>query len=271
MPLQLLADTGFFKKPTSCRLVIIDGLDKCSEPKVQQNILEVLANSQQQYQLPLIFLFASCPEQHISHAFNTGLLSNVTSRLTLDESYLPDEDIKLFLADKFHEIKSTHQLCAYIPSQWPLPNILQQLVQKSSGQFIYASTVIHYVTSIRHKPVDRLDIIWSKSNLPDSSSWLWQDPLQYPGKISFFPGIHSTSGKHPSVYEHKSTRFLVFFWNGSIFESGPSARRGVSPWWHRIHWDPLIWYMHNWHLQPFAKRLAVANLGDLKTNKANRP
>ena len=30
---------------------------------------------------------------------------------------------------------------------------------KSSGQFIYASTVINFVTSIRHKPTDRLDII----------------------------------------------------------------------------------------------------------------
>ena len=36
---------------------------------------------------------------------------------------------------------------------------MEQLVQKSSGQFIYASTVIRYVASIRHKPVDRLDII----------------------------------------------------------------------------------------------------------------
>ena len=158
-PLQLLADTGFFNKPTSRRLVIIDGLDECSEPKVQQNILEVLANSQRQHQLPLIFLFASRPEQHISHAFNTGLLPSVTSRLALDESYLPDEDIRLFLADKFHEIKSTHRLRAYIPSQWPLPDVLEQLVQKSSGQFIYASTLIRYVASIRHKPADRLDII----------------------------------------------------------------------------------------------------------------
>ena len=52
-----------------------------------------------------------------------------------------------------------HRLRAYIPPEWPLPNVLQQLVQKSSGQFIYASTVIHYVSSTRHKPTDRLDII----------------------------------------------------------------------------------------------------------------
>ena len=50
----------------------------------------------------------------------------------MDESYLPDEDIRLFLTDKFQDIRSTHRLC------------------------VYASTIIH---SIRHKPTDRLDIV----------------------------------------------------------------------------------------------------------------
>jgi len=158
-PLQPLAETGYFKDPTSRRLVIIDGLDECSGSKVQQNILEVLANSQQQHRLPLVFLFASRPEQHISLTFNTGLLPSLTTCVPLNNSYLPDEDIHLFLTEKFQEIKSTHRLRAYIPHQWPLPIVLDQLVYKSSGQFIYASTLIRYVTSIRHKPTDRLDIV----------------------------------------------------------------------------------------------------------------
>ena len=83
----------------------------------------------------------------------------MTASVALDESYLPDEDIRLFLIDKFQEIKSTHQLRGYIPLQWPLPDVLNELIEKSSGQFIYASTVIGYVSSIRHKPMDRLDIV----------------------------------------------------------------------------------------------------------------
>ena len=158
-PLQPLAEAGYFNEPTSRRLVIIDGLDECSDSKIQKNIVEVLANAQGQHQLPLFFLFASRPEQHISLAFNTGILPSVTTHIALDESYLPDEDIELFLIDKFQEIKSKHRLRAYIPPQWPLPDVLEQLVCKSSGQFIYASTVIHYVSSIQHKPTDRLDII----------------------------------------------------------------------------------------------------------------
>jgi len=158
-PLQQLVEAGFFNEPTSRRLVIIDGLDECSDPKVQRNIVDVLANAHRQHRLPLIFLFASHPEQHISLAFSSGLLPSVTTCIALDESYLPDEDIELFLTDKFQEITSTHRLRAYIPPQWPLPNVLAQLVEKSSGQFIYASTVTNYVSSIRHKPHNRLDIV----------------------------------------------------------------------------------------------------------------
>ena len=158
-PLQPLIEAGFFDQPISRRLVIIDGLDECSDPNVQRNIVEVLANAHRQHQLPLIFLFASRPEQHISLAFNTGLLPSATTRIALDDSYLPDKDIQLFLTDKFQEITSTHRLRAYIPPHWPPPDVLKQLVKKSSGQFIYASTVINYISSIRHKPQDRLDIV----------------------------------------------------------------------------------------------------------------
>ena len=158
-PLQQLAEAGFFNEPTSRCLVIIDGLDECSDHKVQQNIVDVLANSQRQHQLPLIFLICSRPEQHITLAFGTGVLPRVTASVALDETYLPDKDIRLFLIDKFQEIKSTHRLRGYIPPQWPLPAVLNQLITKSSGQFIYASTVIRYVSSIRHKPMDRLDIV----------------------------------------------------------------------------------------------------------------
>ena len=102
-PLQLLAESGHFDDSASRRLIIIDGLDECFDPKVQHNIVEVLANSQRQRRLPIIFLFSSRPEQQISYVFTTGLLPSITTRIALDESYLPDEDIKLFFTDKFRE------------------------------------------------------------------------------------------------------------------------------------------------------------------------
>jgi len=38
-PLQQLIEVGFFNPPTSRWLVIIDGLNECSDPKVQRNIV----------------------------------------------------------------------------------------------------------------------------------------------------------------------------------------------------------------------------------------
>ena len=70
-PLQQLAQTGFFNESTTRRLIIIDGLDECSDPQTQRIILEVLVNAQRQHQLPLMFLFASRPEQNISLVFST--------------------------------------------------------------------------------------------------------------------------------------------------------------------------------------------------------
>jgi len=119
-PLQLLMEAGFFSETTSCRLVIIDGLDECSDPKVQRDIVEVLANAHRQHQLPLIFLFTSRPEQHISLAFSTGVLPSVTTLIALDESYLPDKDIELFLTDKFQDIKS---LTTLTPDDGPASDI----------------------------------------------------------------------------------------------------------------------------------------------------
>jgi len=158
-PLQVLAESGFFSEPTARRLVIIDGLDECSDREVQKNIVEVIANGYQQHRLPLVFLITSRPEQDISLVFDTGILLTASRRIVLDDFYLPDEDIEVFLTDKFQEIKSSHPRRAYIPPHWPLPDVLNQLISKSSGQFIYPSTVIRYVTSIRHKPTDRLDIV----------------------------------------------------------------------------------------------------------------
>jgi len=55
VPLQQLAEAGFFNESTSRPLVVIDGVDECSDDKVQQNIVGVLANAQRQHHLPLIF------------------------------------------------------------------------------------------------------------------------------------------------------------------------------------------------------------------------
>ncbi|KAF8801487.1 hypothetical protein BYT27DRAFT_7174195 [Phlegmacium glaucopus] len=146
------------------KLVIIDGLDECGTAKVQRYIISALATTIQEIPLPISFLVASRPEQIIRDAFNGESLSSMTRYLALDDSYRPDEDIKLFFQSKFDEIKRNHPLRNHLPPEWPSASELVRLVQKSSGQFIYACTVMKYLDSPDDWPTDRLDIIFGLSN-----------------------------------------------------------------------------------------------------------
>ena len=145
------------------KVVVLDGLDECGDPESQRYILKVLMNSINKHSIPFSFILASRPEQHIREAFDVKLLSSLTIRLVLDDKYLPDVDIRTFLQSKFQDIRNRHPSRAHLPSSWPSDENVERLVQKSSGQFIYSSTVIKFVDSHRHWPPDRLNIIFGMS------------------------------------------------------------------------------------------------------------
>ncbi len=82
-----------------------------------------------------------------------------TQTLVLDNNYKPDNDIRLFLLEKFAELKSTHPQGPYLPSPWPPESSVNKLVENSSGQFIYAATVMRFLDSPRHDPIKALDSV----------------------------------------------------------------------------------------------------------------
>ena len=141
------------------RLIIIDGLDECHNPLIQCSIIRVLSAALRRVPFPLILLVASRPEPHIRNTFNFLIKSDshVSRHIVLDNSYKPDADIKEFLVSRFKEIKENHLLASRIPESWPSEEAVNQLVRKSSGQFIYASTVMKYLDSSKHWPMKRLD------------------------------------------------------------------------------------------------------------------
>ncbi|KDR69758.1 hypothetical protein GALMADRAFT_907774 [Galerina marginata CBS 339.88] len=157
-PLRKRIETGYFDAVTAPRVVIIDGLDECNSRESQVKILSTISRTLQKHHLPLIFLVASRPEHDIMCAFNVGYLKEITSRLALNDDYHPSDDIRLFLQDKLTEIKDTHPFKGHIPPLWPSPEVLQSVVDKSSGQFIYASTTVKFIASSRHLPHLRLEI-----------------------------------------------------------------------------------------------------------------
>ncbi|KIM35685.1 hypothetical protein M413DRAFT_326868 [Hebeloma cylindrosporum] len=146
--------------PKDLPFVIIDGLDECQGFETQKHILKLIGEALEKYKLPLRFLIASRPEPHIREIFDTSHLNQKTRRIILDGSFHPDRDIRLFLEDGFSVIAKRHQeLMANIELPWPSPSVIDFLVQKSSGQFIYAATVLKFVDAELHIPTVQLEMV----------------------------------------------------------------------------------------------------------------
>ncbi|KAF9549598.1 hypothetical protein CPC08DRAFT_332724 [Agrocybe pediades] len=139
-------------------LIVIDGLDECVDRTSQQDILEALSDSEYAKTIPPIqILIASRPEAEITSSFDSMNMKDTHTRLALDSEYQTQADIKLYLRNRFEEIKSSHPLRRYLSRSWPDDKLLATLLDKSSGQFIYAASVVRYVGSIRHRPDHRLE------------------------------------------------------------------------------------------------------------------
>ena len=157
-PLRFLVDQGYFSNHLFPRLIVIDGLDECLDTNSQTNLIQLLSSSVAQYQLPLKFLLVSRPESHIKSAVAIASEESTISHLELNNDFLPDEDIRRFLTDKFREIKRCHPF-RYIPSLWPSEQQMDTLIRKASGQFIYASLAVRFINSTGNSPMRQLDIV----------------------------------------------------------------------------------------------------------------
>ncbi|KAF8988951.1 hypothetical protein BDQ17DRAFT_1393366 [Cyathus striatus] len=131
-------------------LVIIDGLDECNRSEMQSRIVKMITGVASKSGIYLSFLIASRPELVIRRAFNDEAIGQLCIPLILDNKYNPDKDIETYLRSEFSVVKRTHGTLSSDISDmpnWPSESDLKILVQRSSRQFIYASTVIKYITN----------------------------------------------------------------------------------------------------------------------------
>ncbi|KAL0059168.1 hypothetical protein AAF712_014140 [Marasmius tenuissimus] len=144
-------------------MVIIDGLDECGDDRTQLRVLSAIVSSYQQFpSFPLRFLICSRPESWIKEAFRRTPLSRYTKHILLDESFHPNRDIKHFYLHAFKEIRERPE-CARIKftAPWPSEADLESLIQKSSGQFVYATTAAKFIGLPCSDPIKQLYYILS--------------------------------------------------------------------------------------------------------------
>ncbi|KAJ3791997.1 hypothetical protein GGU11DRAFT_595812 [Lentinula aff. detonsa] len=148
---------------TRARLIIIDGLDECLEIASQERLLSIILQSKTSTDPPFPFDFLICsrPEPRIRNAFRHPDFLPIQECNDLGgESFESGKDIAVYLRDGFSRIRQGHgQTMAHVGPDWPGNGIIQQLVQRACGQFIYAATVLKYIEYYRGLPTRRLKII----------------------------------------------------------------------------------------------------------------
>ncbi|KAF8961845.1 hypothetical protein BDZ97DRAFT_1702956 [Flammula alnicola] len=136
------------------KIIIIDGLDECHRKDAQGAIVKgfVAAVARMQHNFPHKLLITSRPEENILAAFDDREVAPLLRTLPLDGFWK-------FLVDGFADIRQNHDLKRDIPGGWPAADDIDKLIEKSSGQFIYAATVIKFINLPWRRPVESLRMI----------------------------------------------------------------------------------------------------------------
>ena len=74
-----------------------------------------------------------------------------------------NNDIRLYLKQCLTKI-AKQRSDLELPNSWPHDNEIEALAKKSSGLFIFASTIVRFIESGHHQPGERLKLILSKAN-----------------------------------------------------------------------------------------------------------
>ncbi|KAJ7861127.1 hypothetical protein B0H14DRAFT_2441875 [Mycena olivaceomarginata] len=145
-------------------VILIDGLDECDGQGFQGEILRAIRNLSSNHPIFLRFIVASRPEPYIRQVFDSSY-SHYRS-FNVEQSF---HDVRKYLCDEFSKIHRDHPAMDRIQSPWPKLYVLEALVRKSSGYFIYASTIIKFIGDENYRPTVRLEVV-QNANGPGSES-----------------------------------------------------------------------------------------------------
>jgi len=155
-PLREVSATTPLHRP----IVIIDGLDECDGHDSQQSILDAISAAVFTDHINLRFIIASRPERQISQSFSSQPFNHHHYPITLTDDYQTREELFQFLQSGFDKIyEQQSDLMSTVEKPWPSKKDLRDLVNRASGQFLYARTVLRFVDSNTVNPVQQLNLI----------------------------------------------------------------------------------------------------------------
>ncbi|EAU83555.2 hypothetical protein CC1G_04811 [Coprinopsis cinerea okayama7 len=137
------------------RVLVVDGFDECRDIQQRQHLLKLLQALATNPHVPFRIIISSRPELDIRTAFGKTPLEPLTHCIRLAD-YDGTNDIRDYFCDGFSSIRETHPSRASIPPGWPPQRDLEKLVIAASSQFIFAATVIKFVSNPHENPVTLL-------------------------------------------------------------------------------------------------------------------
>jgi len=161
---DLIADPLSFTG-ISC-VIVVDALDECVDDQPASAILSVLGRFAKH--LPSVkFFITGRPEPRIRAGFRLPLLEPFTQVFLLHKVKISsvDKDIQLYLREKLTAV-AKRRSDFDLADPWPRDEDLTSLTKKSSGLFIFASTLVRFIESEHHEPNERLQLVVT---LPDST------------------------------------------------------------------------------------------------------
>ncbi|KAI3613812.1 nwd2 [Moniliophthora roreri] len=164
------------------RVIVIDGIDECETWQTitqqvlrygeikPQDLIPPIASMLAE-NLPFKFLLFSRPEPRIREALEAASFGPHMWQLGLGDSWDARRDIWTLLHDEFFRIRtSPRNVHVEFPHLWPAPRVIDKLVDKACGQFIYATTVLRFVDEDRSQPIKQLSIVLGLSRTAKGSS-----------------------------------------------------------------------------------------------------
>jgi hypothetical protein len=139
--------------------VVIDALDECDDKELMAEFIEVVTNACQELRrFPFRIFFTSRVEEHIRKKLETPGARSAMYPLALPDFDVHD-DIRTFFQSRFAAIyEENHRVMRNVPLPWPSHLDLEALVEKASGSFIFAFTLINFIDDGSDAPHRKLPI-----------------------------------------------------------------------------------------------------------------
>ena len=199
-------------------IIVVDALDECVDDQPASAILSVLGRFVKK--LPSVkFFITGRPEPRIRSGFRLPLLEPLTQVFLLHEVELSsvDEDIRLYLEEKLTAV-AKQRSDFDLTDPWPSDEDLRTLTRKSSGLFIFASTLARFIESEHHEPNERLQLIITAPDSTVHEGRAGIDPLYTQVFLHAFPNV-----KEDTAFEN-----LRRVLGAVVLAFNPLSRRQVS-------------------------------------------